>query len=59
MILIARPKPIIQGSERVLRGDCRLAYRYVDEPTFRYDDLGFRVVLRKRNDEYRTSSEKK
>jgi len=55
MILIARPRPIIQGSDRVYRGggwysndhNCRLA-RPECVPTFQYNDLGFRVILRKK-----------
>lgn len=56
MILIAKPKPVLQGSYWVFRGGCwfnlgqfcRSAARDRDEPTIRYYSLGFRVILRKR-----------
>jgi len=56
MILIARPRPILQGSGRVIQGggwsssgrNCRSAYRGRLEPTFRFSDLDFRVILRKK-----------
>lgn len=68
MILIAKPKPIINGSDRAIRGsgwhdfgqDCRSASRsrlvptirsasrYGAEPTYRHNDLDFRVILRKK-----------
>lgn len=55
MILIARPKPIIQGSDRVLRGGswfnfgqyCRSADRHRVVSLYRFNYLGFRVILRK------------
>jgi len=57
MILIARPGPTIRGSLRVTQGGsrlsgdlyCRSAFRSWFEPMFRYSNLGFRVILRKRD----------
>lgn len=57
MILIARPKPIIRSPYRVFRGGgwgsvdqfCRLPLRVRNGSTFRYSDLGFRVILRKKD----------
>jgi len=57
MILIAKPKSIIQGSYRVFRGGCwnghglycRSADRRRVVPPKRDHDLGFRVILRKRS----------
>lgn len=59
MILIAKPRPITLGSHWVIwaiRGgswacvgeNYRSSYRIGYRPAFRYDDLGFRVILRKR-----------
>lgn len=56
MILIARSRPIIGGSYRVLQGggwyycslSCRSANRDWAGPTDRIDFLGFRVILRKK-----------
>lgn len=60
MILIAKPKPILQGSDRVIRSgswfssdrNCRSAYRTGSVPMLRDNLLGnllgFRIILRKR-----------
>lgn len=56
LVLIAKPRPILQGSGRVIRGGgwsrtgqfCRSANRNGDVPTFRRIILGFRIILRKR-----------
>lgn len=57
MILIVKPKPIILGSYRVIRGDGwfvlvsypRQAYfRSALCPRFLDNDRGFRIILRKR-----------
>lgn len=56
MILIARPRPIIQGSDRVIRSgswfskdrNCRSADRTGSVPMLRDNLLGFRIILRKR-----------
>jgi len=47
------PQGAVTGSERVLRGGyfstlaryCRSAFRYINDPDYRYDALGLRVVL--------------
>lgn len=60
MILIAKPKSIIQGSYRVfqtIRGGCwvnigqfcQSVYRHRYTPTYRENGLGFRAILRKRS----------
>jgi len=58
MILIAKPGPIIQGSLWMSRGGCwgcvgrnyRSSYRIGYRPTLRYNDMGFRVALRKKKE---------
>jgi len=57
MILIARPRPINRGTDRVYRGGgwifyggrCRSANRNRFEPTVRFYNLGFRIALRKKH----------
>lgn len=57
MILIARPRSILLGSARGLRGGCwiclgeycRSAYRSRIEPDNRYLSMGFRIILRKKS----------
>lgn len=56
MILIAKPKPIFQGSDRVFRGGswdydgviCQAAYRSRIAPAYRFNFIGFRLALRKK-----------
>lgn len=56
MILVARPKPIIQGIDPIFRGGClsyhgenfRSAYRLFGSKMARDYNLGFRIILRKR-----------
>lgn len=56
MILIVRPRPILQGPYRVIRGGCwssngrycRSAVCFWNVPMDRFIDLGFRVALKKK-----------